>query len=1318
MSATPVDPAEQAPTASTTDLLLAIARRLAAVVAVFLLLWGACLQPLQHAEIDLDPSWRMMLSYALEHRLQFGPEFIFTYGPLGYLMGTTYAGIHYWSHVLWQAGIAAVFAGLFMAAARPLGGGSKLVFYAFVLGLASTYHDMIYVASILLVAMGRLRDPRPEASAAPLLAGGFLAVLSLLKFTHLLLAAFAVAVLVVHDLLAGRRARAAWLGGGFAGTFLLLWVALGQNLLHLPVYLRLSLEISLGYEAMMLDPVPAQLTAGLVAFGALVVYALLHLAAEPDKRRALAACLLLGASTYLNWKHGFVRADGHVVGFYIHAVLVAALFPHLLADGPRWRLARGAVLAVAAGAGLVGTHLTFPQLLPHALAGFNERWLRHVTWFAEARSGRALYEERWRQQADRYHLPRTAALLPANGTVDVLAHFQGLALLNGFTLSPRPAFQGYTAYTPALIRRNLAHYQSDRAPDIVLQRFRTIDERFPTLDDAPLLLQLLRDYEFALEDGGNLVWKRLPVEARRRDFEPDPVVDHAVGFGDDVPLLDLTARDVWAEIHVRPSLLGRIRKFFYKLPIVTLVVTDTTGRTERYRLVPGMASEGFLLNPLLRDQYDLLRLLLARETPRLTSLRVEVPAGTGRFFRRDVHVALAVLPPRPRVRGSIDEALFADAGGFRNFPVAYSAHAEPGPATVAGEPAVLVHAPSELVFRFRAGTTTVRGRFGFPETAYPPAGHTDGAEFSVIWQSATERRVLLRRLLDPAGNPDDRGLIPFELDTSGLGDGLLLLLAHPGPNDNYAYDWTCWAGIEFLPVIAEDHTGVAAASDHLFVRYGRFRSFPFSTRSHTPLAPAVIRGFSMIQAHAPGELAFEVRPEDRAAVGYFGIQETAYTGGGATDGATFSVVLRTPDGDTTLFQRHLDPLRVPEDRGVHAFHVTLPPRAGGAAATLLLRTDPGPAGDLSWDWTCWSDIAIGDPSPLPPPALRPAAGDLAAPPAADAPAEIAAALFREHGQFAALPARVAALGVPGPARLDDQPAVQVHPPSELVFTVPAGATALRAQFGFQRGAYTGDERTDGATFLVEARTPAGDTRELFRRFLAPATVPADRGAQELRLDLSDLAERDGAAVELVLRTDPGPAGDLTFDWTVWRAVAFEGAVAPSTPEPATIPFALTTPPAPPAVTRSLPIAETELRRYGFRIFPTEVTAFAPPVAAELFGTPVLGVHAPSVMVFPFEPGPGARRLVGRFGIQEGAYSGVHTTDGADFIVEWRGPRGETRELWRRTLFPATAFDDRGLISFEVDLAGLDAGELVLRTGPGPSGNNSTDWTCWQGIELR
>jgi tetratricopeptide (TPR) repeat protein/O-antigen ligase len=70
------------------------------------------------------------------------------------------------------------------------------------------------------------------------------------------------------------------------------------------------------------------------------------------------------------------------------------------------------------------------------------------------------------------------------------------------------------------------------------------------------------------------------------------------------------------------------------------------------------------------------------------------------------------------------------------------------------------------------------------------------------------------------------------------------------------------------------------------------------------------------------------------------------------DGVTFVVSVESSQGRTTLASLYIDPENREEDRRWHPFWLSLSPYAG-QTITLVLETDPGPAGDDRYDWAGW-----------------------------------------------------------------------------------------------------------------------------------------------------------------------------------------------------------------------------------------------------------------------------------------------------------------------------------------------------------------------------
>jgi hypothetical protein len=116
------------------------------------------------------------------------------------------------------------------------------------------------------------------------------------------------------------------------------------------------------------------------------------------------------------------------------------------------------------------------------------------------------------------------------------------------------------------------------------------------------------------------------------------------------------------------------------------------------------------------------------------------------------------------------------------------------------------------------------------------------------------------------------------------------------------------------------------------------------------------------------------------------------------------------------------------------------------------------------------------------------------------------------------------------------PNIVANAPSRLVVAKPAGARWLSFGIGFFEGAYNNPPNsTDGAEFVVRF-VPADGTppRELFRRFLNPRDVSADRGTHAFSIELPPAGRGD---IEFVV--SPGPHGSDAFDWAYWSTPMFE-----------------------------------------------------------------------------------------------------------------------------------------------------------------------------------
>jgi hypothetical protein len=515
---------------------------------------------------DLDPSWRMALGKFFVDGKQFGTDIVFTYGPLGWVMGKTYWGGQWAGLIGWQAAQAVVMAALVYWHGLRLAGYSRVFFFLFFFLFGLTYQDAIQQTGIAFAGLELIRRSHGTWRWSSLGLLALLVIFSLVKFTNLVLALFLVLLAGGLELWLRRRATALRLPALFIGLFLVGWKLCGQHLANIPAYLRTSWEISQGYQdAMGSSCPPLQLYLGLTVAALVIAYLAVNWLTQTDRVRGLGLTLGATAYFYLNWKHGFVRADGHQIGFYYAALTIIVTSPLLLEDTARLRRLKQLLLVSAGLLSVASLEVVLPGLTRGALAILQDKVDRNISFALNPAPTRKLYDQKLDEAANSMVLPRVRATIK-QASVDVLGFEQAVALLNGFNYQPRPVFQGYSAYTPALSRLNYDYFASDRAPEYVLFKLQSIDYRLPTMDDPHALRLLVHRYNYLFTQQGFTLWQRKPGPFHAADFEPQPLRTVSGKLGEPVDLADLANRNIWVEIDYRYNLLGRLRRFFFPPP--------------------------------------------------------------------------------------------------------------------------------------------------------------------------------------------------------------------------------------------------------------------------------------------------------------------------------------------------------------------------------------------------------------------------------------------------------------------------------------------------------------------------------------------------------------------------------------------------------------------------------------------------------------------------------------------------------------------------------------------------------------------------------
>lgn len=286
-------------------------------------------------------------------------------------------------------------------------------------------------------------------------------------------------------------------------------------------------------------------------------------------------------------------------------------------------------------------------------------------------------------------------------------------------------------------------------------------------------------------------------------------------------------------------------------------------------------------------------------------------------------------------------------------PVALAPHAlsppDAGRHTLDGRTVQMLPPPAEARWTLNGNERAVVIDYGVHPDAPRPDGEADSVEFVVDLRSPGQpARPVFHHRLEPAQNPGERGpqgrritLPPFSAGTE-----LVVRTTRAEAYDSGGEAYLAGARFHFAPV-------------HLPEQFPRFSPTPDAAAADLAhLVDDHLRHEGrqkLLMLPAPASIGYSLAGDERELIFAYGFQPGAHQAGGRTDGAIYRVELeRAGKAAEMLFERHLEPLGTPADRGRQESRVVL---AGARAGDrLVLRILPGASN--SWDWTYLTDVVL------------------------------------------------------------------------------------------------------------------------------------------------------------------------------------------------------------------------------------------------------------------------------------------------------------------------------------------------------------------------
>lgn len=581
--------------------------------------------PAGYAGADIDASWHEALVMAIEKNFVFGKDFIFNYGPLGYLnTGLLPKTV---SHLLLVAvELFTLFNYLIIIRLAFAKAGKKwwvvaisalLIFMPWGF-IADTSFTLFYFFLFWLLHAQQTRN-----SVGLLLAF----ILSVLIFYIKVNLSIVVYIIFYASLIYFYVARYFTLRTVIiiAVLQILLTYALSFGLnVDIPAYLGASMKIIDSYQdgmAVMLlsqgELLPLLLFEGLILLAAGLFILLTF------QWKSLYLYILVALTWFLSFKQAHT-AVGHynVFGFFLFMSPLAVLLYLFTAEKYKVWAGRAfvAILILQISATqiiryylgehtLKGYALTYPPatVAQSMKEGFKPSQLKDiVTQKNPVNYLKRLftydYEDNFKNIPTK--LPQALLNKIGNASVDIVPHQVTYLFFNRLNYNPRPVIQSYQANSDWLMHRNGEKYLSKMAPQFVIYHVESFREQNPFWVETDLTKALLKNYQLTdttlIEKDTFFVFQHQPVS---KTLKVVSTKDITFKLDEDIHL-PATDNQMVLSANIEYSLKGKLARLFFQPPYLHCLVTFENGKQENFRVIDKILRGGIFVSSKVTTQSE------------------------------------------------------------------------------------------------------------------------------------------------------------------------------------------------------------------------------------------------------------------------------------------------------------------------------------------------------------------------------------------------------------------------------------------------------------------------------------------------------------------------------------------------------------------------------------------------------------------------------------------------------------------------------------------------------------------------------------------
>lgn len=585
----------------------------------------------------LDPSWQYAFNKltTFDH-IKFGRDLVFTYGPLGFLASPMYINGNFFVAfilyiMLWISLII-----LFYKLVQDEKQNIYIILlsmFVLYLGCPANSADLYFQYSVLMALAVLWKNMKDKFAAIFVVIA--ITISFFFKFSITISILGSCLLFFVSKLIMKKTERV-WILFLPIITIPVCYLIYNHSIQDFCRFIRGSWEMAQGFNSAMSLDLNDRYVAWM--FVMMIIYAAIMFSQIIYRKKENFFCMLWFAPClYMSYKHGYVRADGHAVGAYVEILATFSvelllldfkeIYKEVIIKSRKGVIQGGLILSLFVVAFVdynvsLQPWINMRNRIQNISSAFyymtekrNEENKHSLTGIPNA-----IFEEIGNSTYTSYPCEITFIekdkKLDEDNTVNIASNF-----------IPLFALQAYSAYTPYLDNRTADALQGMNAPEYIIFRFDTIDNRVPLME-APSTWKSIEDnYEIAMYDfeSGYYLFKHKQNSANRTGKTEKVLFDKR----DIISFNGCSEAKIYADL----SFAGKLTNFIWKIPEVKAEITYTNGTVREGRVLLNNLSNGIMISGMPYD-YDTLYNAMFSDGTNCTIENIEF-SGEGLNYYKD-----------------------------------------------------------------------------------------------------------------------------------------------------------------------------------------------------------------------------------------------------------------------------------------------------------------------------------------------------------------------------------------------------------------------------------------------------------------------------------------------------------------------------------------------------------------------------------------------------------------------------------------------------------------------------------------------------------